>query len=141
MKIISHVVYRDYTNWVAGKDANGGHYSYSVEYNLINLRSLQYGTEQEPKYKVYHRTSADFQYCSGCGAFSDCNCEHEVIGAMELARLMNEPQDSDCYFEEPPQYVEVQSLDAEKLRRRVRDALNKTQDVSAILQIADILRV
>jgi hypothetical protein len=67
----------------------------------------------------------------------------EIIGDCFSEVILR--KDSWDYFRGDEESVEITifsgSLDLEKIRRRCRDALNKTADVSAIFKIAGLLNV
>lgn len=78
------VIITDDTNYVAGKESNGGCYSFTSYYVWDNTGGA---------YEVQYRTSADFQYCTGCGRFSDCNCIHARITEDKLDEIIKQKKE------------------------------------------------
>ena len=116
----------DYTSFRAGQSSNGGCYGFWTDYTYIGNG-----------YEVTHGTTADFEYCQYCGSFGSCNCdepsivdEKEVWKEIEAAQKDSSPKIYAEYglFENHEEWIE-------KLRRRVRDALNKTADEAQIINV------
>ncbi len=119
----------DYSNYVSGKASNGGSYGFWSVIRPVG----------EDTYEKEYHTTAGFQFCGGCGAFSDCNCQPWLIKTAEVEALIREYNTD----EHPDVYAEVKAwaLDTRKLRRRIEDHLRKTDSVSDLLMVADKLGV
>jgi len=118
----------DYTSYEAGKSSNGGAYGFWTKYSYIG----------EGRYEVHHGTTADFEYCPYCGNFGDCDCDiPDVVKEAEVWQAIKDAlkeSSSEIYaeyelFKNHKEWVE-------KLRRRVRDALNKTVNDTQIINCA-----
>ena len=118
----------DFTGYDSTSGMNGGKYGFWEEYHYIG----------EGRYRhTYHTTASGFSFCECCGSFQGGCCDHpetvdEQVVWTVIKAAENDPSD-DVYAE----YDLFQVGDwLEKLRRRVRDSLNKTTNDSAIIACA-----
>jgi hypothetical protein len=125
---IKNATISDYTGYDPDRCNNGGSYGFWENYNYIG------GGEYE---HTYH-TTADFEYCPYCGSFNsgDCCSEPEIIDEKELWKRIKAAQNDPL----PEISAEFELFDVAKwiakIRRRVRDALNKTTNENAIINCA-----
>ncbi len=125
----------DYTNFDADKCNNGGCYGFTTTYSYAG----------DGEYEVSHSTTAEFTFCPFCGSFNSGSCcdgprfvtEQKVWDEIKNAEKSPHPEYSAEY-----ELFESDAHEwAEKLRRRVRDALNKTANEAIIIQCAIALDV
>ena len=117
----------------------------------LNLNGGKYDEWRElfftPKGILYHsreRSSFDGKFCEYCGVYGHDTYD-QVIDHGHF--------DAEGNFEESSDYAHWLSsdiiveksiiipLDAKKLRRRVRDSINKTSDISALIKCANFMAV
>lgn len=121
----------DYTGYDSRSGRNGGKYGFWEEYRYLG----------EGRYELTHHTTAQgFSFCECCGSFQDGCCERpqtvdeEVVwSAIKAAQSAGS---SDIWAEY--ELFDVKEW-IEKLRRRVRDALNKTTNEHTVISCAIVL--
>lgn len=63
------VIITDYSDYKAETSNNGGNYSYSTIYRLVE------NGKYNGKYEVSYSTSAEFDFCPCCGRFGCTDCD------------------------------------------------------------------
>lgn len=117
----------DYTRYDSRRCNNGGAYGFWTNYNYVG----------EGNYEITYGTTADFEFCEYCNSFG-CHCdkvpaiatENEVWEEIKNAEVDPSPEVTAEY-----ELFEIGEW-IEKLRRRVRDALNKTTNEHAVISCA-----
>lgn len=131
-KIISAKI-SDYTGYDSTMGMNAGKYGFWEKYEYVG----------DGKYRhTYHTSASGFAFCECCGNFRNGCCEYpETVEESEVWQAIAnaEKNPSDDIYAEYQLFDDSEWL--EKLRRRVRDALNKTSDEKAIISCAARLDV
>ena len=123
----------DYTGYDSTQGMNAGKYGYWEEYEYVG----------EGQYRhTYHTTAQGFSFCKYCGNFQDGCCDRpEMVGESEVLDAIKSAEQS----ESDDVWAKYELFDVkewiEKLRRRTRDLLNKTDNEHAIISCAVALDV
>jgi hypothetical protein len=116
----------DFRGYNPARCNNGGAYGFWTTYRYIG----------GGKYQVEFNTTADFEYCSACGSFSCCcDGEHLVATDEDVWERIREAENDPS----PDVYAKYELFPGDwvqKLRRQVRDAVNKTADERQLVSIA-----
>ena len=125
----------DYTKYDSSRCNNGGAYGFWTDYKFIG----------DGNYEVTYGTTAGFEFCCYCNSFSCC-CdktpmivtEEDVLVAIRDAEKEQSPE----YYSEV-KFFETNDFNEwiERLRRRTRDALNKTANEMKLIHCATTLDV
>ena len=118
----------DYTGYDPDRCNNGGAYGFWEDYEYIG----------NGQYEHSYHTTADFEYCHYCGSFNRGSCcsEFEIVSEEQIWEQIKEAEKQPS-----PEYsAEYELFDVtdwiETIRRRTRDALNKTTNEVAIINCA-----
>jgi Pyruvate/2-oxoacid:ferredoxin oxidoreductase delta subunit len=123
----------DYTSYDSQKCNNGGAYGFWEKFIYIG----------DGKYERTYHTTADFSYCEYCGQFSNnCSCESPEMVDEEFVLSQIKDADQNSSTEISAEFELFDNKEwIEKVRRRVRDSLNKTTNETEIIRCANILDV